>query len=130
MRDSGEYYRMTQNLGAGSVSCNVDAEAMELLAVSLLNDLSTDVDLVVVNRFGKRESEGAGFCCVIERAIELELPVLTVVKDAWQDAWLDYGGDCVTTLPAESVAILQWHRSVREFNRSRTVKPENDVLSR
>lgn len=50
-----------------------------------MGDLSKDLDLFVVNRFGKRESEGAGFCCVIERAIELELPVLTVVKDAGQD---------------------------------------------
>ncbi len=96
--DSGEYFRMTQDLGTGSVSCNVDAEAVEMLAVSLMNDLNKDVDLVVVNRFGKRESEGAGFCCVIERAIELELPVLTVVKDAWRDAWLDYGGDWVTDI--------------------------------
>lgn len=112
--ESGKNHRMTQELGVGSVSCNVDTEAMETLAVSLMNDLSKDVDLVVINRFGKRESEGAGFCCVIERAIELELPVLTVVKDAWQDSWFDYGGDWVTTLPEEPAAILQWFECVRE----------------
>jgi nucleoside-triphosphatase THEP1 len=115
--DTGGYHRMTQELGSGSISCNVDAEALELLAVSLMNDLNKNVDLVVINRFGKREAEGAGFCCVIERAIELELPVLTVVKDAWRDTWLDYGGDWVTTLPMESAAIMQWYSSVKDANR-------------
>ena len=119
---------MTQDLGTGSVSCNVDAEAVKMLAVSLMNDLNKDVDFVVVNRFGKREFEGAGFCCVIERAIELELPVLTVVKDAWRDAWLDYGGDWVTTLPGESAAILEWYDIVRRPNPTRAVQPRDNSL--
>lgn len=127
--DSGEYYQMTQNLGAGSVSCNVDAEAIEMLAVSLMNDLSKYVDLVIVNRFGKRESEGAGFCCVIERAIELELPVLTVVNNAWQDAWFDYGGEWVTTLPAEPAAILQWYSSVCKSYNSRKAQQGDNFRS-
>ena len=66
---TGKLHRMTQSLGSGSISCNIDAEAIEQLALLLRNELNDDVDLVVINRFGKRESEGAGFCSVIERAI-------------------------------------------------------------
>jgi nucleoside-triphosphatase THEP1 len=122
---TGEYHRMTQRLGSGSVSCNVDAEAIELLAVSLMAELHRGVDLVVVNRFGKRESEGAGFCCVIERATELGIPVLTVVKESWKDAWLDYGGDWVTTLTAESSDILNWYERAIDSSNStmQTIAP-------
>ena len=105
---------MTQSLGSGSISCNVDAEAIEQLALRLRNELNDDVDLVVINRFGKRESEGAGFCSVIERAIELGIPALTVVKEDWLDTWLDYGGEWVTTLPTDPTRILDWYDAVSE----------------
>ena len=113
---TGRLHRMTQSLGSGSISCNVDAEAIEQLALHLKNELSGDVDLVVVNRFGKRESEGAGFCSVIERAIELGIPALTVVKEDWLDTWLDYGGEWVMTLPTDRARILEWYADVSEQN--------------
>ncbi len=109
---NGTLHRMTQSLGSGSISCNVDAEAMEQLALLLKNELNDDVDLVVINRFGKRESEGAGFCSVIERAIELGIPALTVVKEDWLDTWLDYGGEWVMTLPTDRARILEWYGDV------------------
>ncbi len=111
---TGKLHRMTQSLGSGSISCNVDAEAMEQLALLLKNELNGDVDLVVINRFGKRESEGAGFCSVIERAIELGIPALTVVKEDWLDTWLDYGGEWVMTLPTDRARILEWYGDVSE----------------
>ena len=111
---TGKLHRMTQSLGSGSISCNVDAEAIEQLALLLRNELNDDVDLVVINRFGKRESEGAGFCSVIERAIELGIPALTVVKEDWLDTWLDYGGEWVTTLPSDRAHILDWFEAVSE----------------
>ncbi len=111
---TGRLHRMTQSLGSGSISCNVDAEAMEQLALLLRDELNDDVDLVVINRFGKRESEGAGFCSVIERAIELGIPALTVVKEDWLDTWLDYGGEFVMTLPIDPARILNWFGDVSE----------------
>lgn len=110
--NTGEYHRITQNLGAGSISCNIDVEAMDQVALSLIAELNEDVELLFINRFGKRESQGGGFCCVIERAIELNIPVLTVVRESWQDSWLDYGEEWVTLLPAEREPILSWCKQV------------------
>lgn len=109
---TGQHHAMTQQLGSGSISCNVDPEAIELLAVALCNELSESVDLVVINRFGKRESQGAGFRSVIEAAMELQLPVLTVVKDTWQDNWRDYGGEWVSVLPADFNTVMHWYQEV------------------
>lgn len=105
---TGELHRITQDLGHGSVSCNIDTEAVEQLAMQQSGALDKNIDLLIVNRFGKRESEGRGFCCLIERAIELDIPVLTVVRNASVQAWFDYGGDWVMTLPVSECDIRQW----------------------
>ncbi len=110
IRDGG-LHRVTQNLGSGSVSCNVDTNAMDTVSMQLLTDLDNDLDLLVLNRFGKRESTGGGFCHVIEKAIELKVPVLTIVKDAWLASWHTYGEELVTVLPAQSEDIATWCHS-------------------
>jgi len=109
---NGEYHRMTQDLGSGSTSCNIDADALERLAEMQKNEIKPGVDLVIVNRFGKRESQGGGFCNVIERASELDIPVLTVVNATFLSNWLEYGGDFVTSLPADEQIILLWANSI------------------
>ena len=113
-----QYHIITQDLGVGSTSCNIDTDAMSQLVEAQKNELNIDTDLLVVNRFGKRESEGAGFCSVFERALELGIPALTVVKAQWQSNWIDYGGEYVTTLPANEEAVLAWCHSVLWVNRS------------
>ncbi|MEE9319285.1 MAG: DUF2478 domain-containing protein [Granulosicoccus sp.] len=118
--NTGELHRITQNLGAGSVSCNIDIEAMDRVALSLMAELNEEVELLFVNRFGKRESQGSGFCGVIERAIELSIPVLTVVREGWQESWLDYGGEWVATLPAEHASILSWCEQVLQRGVTKT----------
>jgi len=115
---TGHYHGMTQNLGAGSTSCNIDTDAMCRLVLAQKQALNVDTDLLIVNRFGKQESDGAGFCAVFERALELGIPVLTVVKAQWESSWIDYGGEYVTTIPAELTAVLAWCDSVLWVNRS------------
>jgi len=109
---TGAYHKMTQDLGSGSTSCNIDSDALERLAQMTKDELHDGVDLVVVNRFGKRESQGGGFCSVFERAIDLGIPVLTVVNTAYLQSWLEYGGDYVTSLRADNHEILNWAESV------------------
>lgn len=112
--ESGKYHRITQALGNESVSCSIDVEALEQVARRLAESLSSNLDLVVINRFGKRESAGGGFCCVIQRALELDVPVLTVVNSQWQQRWHDYGAGYVTTLPNSSLCVLEWcHCSIK-----------------
>lgn len=110
----GSLHRVTQNLGSGSVSCNVDTNAMDQLSMQLLAELELGVDLLVLNRFGKRESTGGGFCNVIEQAVEFNVPLLTVVKDSWLSSWTAYGGEFVVVLPEHEADILAWcHSAVR-----------------
>lgn len=106
--ESGEYHRITQALDSESDSWNIDIDEIEKVALSLAERLSSDLDLVIVNRFGKRESAGGGFCCVIQRALELDIPLLTVVNSQWQQRWHDYGDAYAVTLPANRTCVLEW----------------------
>lgn len=107
--ENGEHHRITQAHGGDSDSWEINIAAIEAAAVTLAESLSVDLDLVVINRFGKLESAGGGFCCVIQRSIELGIPVLTVVNSQWQQRWHDYGDTYAATLPANSACVLQWY---------------------
>jgi len=113
--NTGTYHRITQDLGTGSTSCNIDIGAVEQLAMAQCDALDDSVELVIVNRFGKRESEGGGFCTVIEKAVDLGIPVLTVVKQDWLSAWLAYGGECVSTIRPNKKEIEDWCKRVLPF---------------
>jgi len=49
-------YDISQHLGAGSSSCNLDTESLEQAAYDICKSITPETDLVIVNRFGKRES--------------------------------------------------------------------------
>lgn len=108
-------YNISQQLGAGSSSCNLDTAVLEQAAFDITNTITSDTELVVVNRFGKREAQGGGFRSVFERALELDVPVLTVVQQQWVSTWMDYGGSSVTLLNDNDTDMAQWvhHKLLR-----------------
>ena len=53
-----------------------------------------------------------GYCYLFERALELGIPALTVVKASWLPHWLDYGGNLIKTLESYSASIMTWCQSV------------------
>ncbi|MEE9333089.1 MAG: DUF2478 domain-containing protein [Granulosicoccaceae bacterium] len=109
---TGEKYTISQDLGSCSISCSLDVEALENIALKLRDSISDDTDLVIINRFGKRECSDGGFCCVIERAVELGIPVLTVVNTHFIEAWLDYGGQQVTIIENDQQQLSHWAHAV------------------
>jgi len=125
---SGAFHKMTQDLGSGSTSCNIDSEALEQLALMLKTEVQPGVDLVIVNRFGKRESQGGGFCVVFERAIELGIPVLTMVNSTHLSSWREYGGDYVTIVGANEKDILGWVHTHVQYHQSYRRTGTHDTL--
>lgn len=105
---SGQRLRISQDLGRGARGCRLDFGAMAQAAAVLMAELEQGVDLLVLNRFGKGESEGQGFRAVIQHAIELNVPVLTAVRDTYAPAWLEFGGEFAQLLPPESRRGLHW----------------------
>ncbi len=77
-------------------------------------ELETCPDLLVLNRFGRGESEGRGFRDLIARALEMGVPVLTAVRPTYGGAWAAFGGDLACDLPVEADAVLAWAETLKE----------------
>ena len=110
--------RITQALGRGSIGCRLDPRALVELSGALLSELDSGVDLLVLNRFGKGESEGQGFRTVIEKGFQTGIPVLTAVRDTYAGAWAAFGGEISETLAPHPDSVLAWCRTVLGGNKA------------
>lgn len=108
----GTWHRISQALGSGSRGCRLDPGALADVSGLLLARLETETEFLVLNRFGKGESEGQGFRAVIERAVDLGIPVLTAVREAYEPAWEAFTGNSAVLLPTDSSAIFAWTGAV------------------
>lgn len=109
---SGAIRLISQPLGSGSQGCRLDPQALAGVAGELRAELDEGVDLLIINRFGKGETEGQGLRAIIEAAYARGIPVLTVVRDTYVEGWRDFAGDCGTLLEPQSAAVVQWFEAV------------------
>lgn len=108
---SGERHVISQALGTGAKGCRLDPQALAALCGELQARLAGGVDLLVLNRFGKGESQGHGFRVAIERAMLDGVPVLTAVHDTYLPAWLDFAGDYAASLAPSRAEVDAWARA-------------------
>ena len=99
---------ITQNLGRHAKGCRLDQQALEDAVGLVDRSLDERTELLVINKFGKRESDGAGFRQTIARAVELGVPVLLAVGAIEREALQDYIGEDLITLPEDHDSILAW----------------------
>jgi nucleoside-triphosphatase THEP1 len=92
--------------------CRLDATALEDVAGIIAGGLERDVDLVILNRFGKQEIGGNGFRAMMENAVAREIPLLTVLNGVHRPAWDSFASGMASTLPPDVTAIEHWCRSV------------------
>lgn len=109
---SGVRHVISQPLGSGASGCRLDPQALAALCGELEAQCARGVDLVVLNRFGKGESQGHGFRAAIERALLAGVPVLTAVHDTYLPDWLDFAGGDAARLAASRGEIDAWTRAV------------------
>ncbi|MFM2280175.1 MAG: hypothetical protein RLZZ444_2406 [Pseudomonadota bacterium] len=107
---TGELVTISQALGSGARGCRLDPQALAGVAGSLLARLDDATDLMILNRFGKGESEGQGFRAAIEEACIRGIPVLTVVRDEYVSAWEQFSGELGSLLAPDPEAVLSWTR--------------------
>jgi hypothetical protein len=105
---TGQMTLISQTLGSGAKGCKLNPQQLALATETLRTQLDHSTDLLVLNRFGKDESEGQGLRSVIERAFELEIPVLTAVRNEYLHSWQEFSGDCGVKIGLDSGEILDW----------------------
>lgn len=105
---SGQMFRISQPLGNGSRGCRLHPGALADCAAFIEAELHDGADLLILNRFGRGESEGRGFRELIGAAIALDVPVLTAVRPTYAESWDAFGGGMACNLPMRSDAVLAW----------------------
>ena len=123
--ESGRQTKISQCLGKAATGCKADAHAIALSSASVEDELNAAVDLLVINRFGRCESEGGGFRSAIEKACMNDVPVLTAVRPKYLEAWQQFAGDNATLLRDSHASVLRWWRMLDYFPHGKQSKAEH-----
>lgn len=121
----GSEVPILQDLGRDVRGCRLNPEAVAEVAGRLERTLDSPCDLLVINRFGRGESEGHGLRDILSRAVAGALPVLVAVREDYGEAWADFHGGLAVALPPDREAILEWAEPLfaGKATRSKTVRP-------
>lgn len=105
---TGETLDIMQDLGRDATGCRVDPAAIATAARWLDAAREGIPDLLVVNRFGRLESEGGGMLAEIGQAFAEGLPIIIAAPRRYLDAWDAFACGLDTKLPPTLGAIEGW----------------------
>jgi hypothetical protein len=116
---SGATLPIMQDLGAEAIGCRVDPAAVAVAARLLDDARQTSPDLLVVNRYGRLESEGGGMLAEIGRAFADGVALIVCVPRRYREAWNAFAAGLDAQLPPTREAIEAWWAEVApEFSRA------------
>ncbi len=107
---TGAVIAISQNLGPGSTSCNLDGGGLAAACGAVEQALSRGVDLVILSKFGKQEAARSGLADAFGAAVASRTPILTAVSPTMAQAWGDFAGSLAQYLPADREAVEDWWR--------------------
>jgi hypothetical protein len=74
--------------------------------------LKAGADLVIINRFGKRERDGKGLAFLIDRALDADIAVVIAVSSKSFADWIKFSGGMSVKLACDRTALDAWWRKV------------------
>jgi nucleoside-triphosphatase THEP1 len=107
----GPVVRISEDRGDLARGCTLDSGALEQTVLAVQQRLD-GAEVLIVNKFGKREAEGKGLVPVIAEALERGLPVLIGVNGLNLAAFLAFADEEVTALPTEALSVVGWCKAM------------------
>jgi peptidyl-prolyl cis-trans isomerase C len=107
----GPVFHISQELGRAARGCRLNGGVLETAVVEAQRRLP-GAQVLIVNKFGKLESEGRGFVPVIVEALGLGLPVLVGVNGLNLAAFESFAEGLAEALPADPGLIADWVQAV------------------
>ncbi len=104
---TGKVVQISEDRGEGASGCRLDRNAFATIEAELLQTLGARPELLIVNKYGKTEVEGAGLRAVIAQAMALEVPVLVGVPRRNLESWNEFVGEFALAGETESV-VENW----------------------
>lgn len=105
---TGERYRIFQDLGAGASGCRIDPSGVALASIALRRAAMKGADLVIANRFGKLEASGGGLAQDMLAVMAAGIPFITLVAEDWLDQWRTFTGGAGEALAPDRRALDDW----------------------
>lgn len=115
---SGPAVSISQKLGRNARGCRLDSDALERVSVAVASGLA---DVLVLNKFGKREAEGGSLRQAIGAAVAAGVPVVIGVSERNHDSLLRFVAELGVELPARAQVICHW---AAQFCRAPKFAPE------
>jgi nucleoside-triphosphatase THEP1 len=115
---SGETILLAQDFDPAASGCRLDLDRLQNAAARVAEALETGADLLIVNRFGKRERDGKGLSHLIQRALDSDIPVVIAVSEHRFPDWIKFVGGMSVKLPCDRDALDTWWRAVSTRNPS------------
>jgi Protein of unknown function (DUF2478) len=72
---SGEKLLLARDFDPAATGCRLDVARLQNAGARIADALEAGADLLILNRFGKRERDGKGLGRLIERALEADTPL-------------------------------------------------------
>jgi nucleoside-triphosphatase THEP1 len=108
---SGETLLLAQDFDPKVSGCRLDIDRLQNAGARIADALDLGADLLIINRFGKRERDGRGLGHLIERARDAHTPVVIAVSSHRLADWTTFAGE-TEKLACERVALDAWWRVV------------------
>lgn len=105
---SGTVLQLSEDRGPQARGCRLDRAVLVEAAALLLAALNEKPDIMILNKFGKTEAEGAGLRDVLARAFEEGVPVVVGVPFRNLDQWRIFAGDLAQECRADRAEVQRW----------------------
>jgi nucleoside-triphosphatase THEP1 len=116
MVHSGEVLLLAQPATSPGSGCKLDLSRLQDAATRVAGAMEAGADLVIVNRFGKRERNGKGLSRVIERALDADIPVVIAVSSKSFPEWIKFADGMSVKLACTREALDAWWSAVSARN--------------
>lgn len=103
-----EVVDIAQDLGPLALGCKLDPGALERVAGLAEAALGGGADLVIINKFGKREAEGRGFRPLIGQALAAGVPVLVGLAPARRAEFDAFAAGMAEEVAPRAAALRAW----------------------
>jgi len=105
---SGEKILLAQDFDPRASGCRLDLARLQNAGARVADALKAGADLLVVNRFGKRERDGKGLAHLIERALYADIPVVIAVSSQHFGDWIKFADGMSVKLHCDRAALQAW----------------------
>jgi hypothetical protein len=109
---NGERLLLAQDPDPTATGCRLDLARLARAGERVAASLDDGADLLVVNRFGKREAGGKGLAYLIDRALNADIPVVIAVSAEHFADWIQFSGGMSVKLACDRRVLDRWWRTV------------------